>query len=453
MHLLRKILVALPALWLLASLVFLLSRLLPGSFAEERLLQDASGYYATATQANRQQVYRDYVQRTGQHKPLFYVSVSAAPLPDTLLFVFPEERRMQLTSLQMQCRNWALISAYDISISQVQSRLFKEKAASPYLHTLRYSSNLKAILAAADTLQHNYPGTAENVKPLAQQLYNSRKPYHLLLPHLAWHGTDNQYHRWLLDLLSLDFGTSYRTGRAVADLLWEAIGNTFVILLISMLVVMFFALELGMLLAKEKMLWLRRLSFPALFILDSIPTFVLALLLLVLFASPAFLQLFPVYGLGYYSGAGGSIWQQLQHSTPYLVLPVLCLVLASLPYLTNQVYAALQAALQADYTRTARAKGSTEHQVIRYHALRNALLPLITIAAEFLPALIDGALIIETIFAIPGMGRLLVESVLARDYPVLVAIVLVVLVVRFFSYLLAELCYGWADPRLKSKAA
>lgn len=358
-YLLRKLLLAIPAIWLLGTLVFLLSRLLPGSFAEERLLNQEGGFYGKGSQSSREEALRQYQERTGQNLPVFYFGLAS---------------------------------------------------------------------------QNESPGIS-------------------LLPQLSWHGANNQYHRWLKGIFTGDLGTSYRTGLPVLDTIWKSIGNTFWLLLASMLVTLILALELSILMARARLRWLRSLVLPILFFIDSIPMLVLSLLLLVLLANPDFLQLFPVYGMGYFVPGQLGFWQEMGQRLQYMALPHLALVLVNLPYITNQVYSSLQAALQADYTRTARAKGLPERLVIRRHALRNALLPLITIVSDFLPALVSGSILVETIFAIPGIGRLLVESVLARDYPVLVAIVLVVLVVRMVAYTLADIAYTLADPRLKPKLA
>jgi peptide/nickel transport system permease protein len=175
--------------------------------------------------------------------------------------------------------------------------------------------------------------------------------------------------------------------------------------------------------------------------------------LLVLLASPAFLQLFPVYGMGYYSPVSLTWFQAISQWLQFMALPMLCLVLANLPYLTNQFYHALAAVASQDYIRTARAKGLSEGAVIRKHMLRNALLPVITLLSDFLPALVAGAVIIETIFAIPGIGRLLIDSVLARDYPVIVGIVIIIAVFKLLAHLLSDMLYALADPRIRHTAS
>ncbi|ARS34722.1 ABC transporter permease [Pontibacter actiniarum] len=459
-YLLRRLLLALPAFWLLATVVFLLSRMLPGSFGEERILETEAGFYTKGNDSSRQAAYVQYLQKTGQDKPLFYFSLSPSPLPDTLYRVFPEARRQQLQRLTFRGGSWPAVAAFDAAVQQLvqHARQNGQHNLEPHLQVLRYSTDSHKLRLALKALA----GTDTDVTTQALTRATATKfgsveshfsTYGFLLPTPRWNGTDNQYRTWLTGLFYGDFGRSYRTNRPVVEMLWEAIGNTFWLLLCSMLFTLALALELSVQLSKRKMKWLRRMVLPSLFVVDSIPLFVLALLLLVLLANPDFLQLFPVYGMGYFATEPLPLWQRLGQWLQFMALPIISMVLVNLPYLTNQIYTSLQASLNANYTRTAKAKGLPEHLVIRRHALRNALLPVITIVSDFLPALVDGSIIIETIFAIPGIGRLLVESVLARDYPVLTTIVLLVLAVRMLAYALAEAAYAWADPRIKQKLA
>ncbi|GHA57206.1 ABC transporter permease [Pontibacter akesuensis] len=455
LSLIRKLLLILPALWLLGTIVFLLSRLLPGSFGAERFLQKEAGYYSTGTEQSRQAAYAQFQEKSGLDLPLFYFSLSSTSLPDSLQRVFPEARRQQLEKLTFVYSDWTAVAAYDTAVQRLL--LGAPTNTAPYIQTLRYSTDPEKLRVAAQRLTQStdqaLAKAAVGVEQKLQQLEQNGLKHAFLLPHISWHGTDNQYHKWLTILLAGDLGTSYRTGRPVMEMVEEAIGNTLWLLLCSMALTLILAVELSVQMAKGRMQWLRRFTLPSLFLLDSIPLFVLALLLLLLFANPNFLQLFPMYGMGYFTPQTLSLGQQVAQWFQFMALPIICLVLANLPYMANQCYTLLQASMQQDYTRTARAKGLPEQQIIRKHAFRNALIPLITIVSDFLPALVDGAFIIETIFAIPGVGRLLVESVLARDYPVLLAIVLVILFVRMVAYALADIGYVLADPRIKQQVA
>ncbi|MBX0332930.1 ABC transporter permease [Pontibacter sp. HSC-14F20] len=454
----RRLLLAIPTLWFIASAIFLLSKLMPGAFGSTYLAEQEAGYYSKSDVAARDRNYRQFLQTTGQDQPLFYFSVTSAALPDTLHRVFPERDRDFLKKLSWQYGNpdaaarfFRSLKEMEADLSETERLQVKENLYTMYSH--QEPGELQQALAGiAAQLPANSPYQSE-VLANGSTLVVSSPGYTYLFPSVQWHGSENQYHRWLAGLLKGSLGTSLRDGRPVATVLGDAIGNTWWLLLASILLATLLAMELAILMVRRSGRVWRSTLLPSLFLLDSVPLFVLAMLLLVLLANPAFLQLFPVYGMGYYNAYDQSWLQQTSQWLQFMALPLICLVLANLPYLTNQFYQAMAAVAGQDYIRTARAKGLPEHLVIRRHMLRNALLPVITLLSDFLPALVAGAVIIETIFAIPGVGRLLIDAVLARDYPVIVGIVVIVAVFRLLSHLLSDLLYALADPRIRSHAS
>lgn len=298
------------------------------------------------------------------------------------------------------------------------------------------------------------PASAAPARPLPEEdrhlpLFYWGLPSHSGGPVLAWHGSHNQYHRWLSGLLQGDLGYSYRDRQPVTAVLAGALGNTLALLGGSLVLTFLLSTELSLALMRAGRL--RQLVLAGLFALDSIPLFLLALLLLVLLAGTGYLGWFPVFGLGY-AAPEASAWEVFGDRLHHLLLPTGCLVLSGLPYITTQLVRFLQQVAQAPYITTARAKGLPAGRVLRRHMLRNALLPLITLFTGFLPSLISGAVVVEMIFALPGTGRLLADSVLARDYPVVLGLVLLLAAVKAVSHLLADLLYFAADPRTRIKA-
>ena len=261
-----------------------------------------------------------------------------------------------------------------------------------------------------------------------------------------WHGPANQYHHWLRALLHGDLGTSLRSGRPVAEQLGAALRCTLPLTAAALGLVVGAALLLGQQLAAPRRWWHVPVR-AALVGVHSVPLFVVALGLLLLFANPDMLAWFPVYGLATEEDTMG--WARLSNQVAHLVLPVASLVLVALPDLTLQLEAALRQERRMDYATTARAKGLGEAQVIRHHALPNALLPLLTQLTDLLPALVAGAVVVEVVYALPGMGRLLAEAAALRDYPVLIGGVLVTGAARLGALLLADVLYSWADPRIR----
>jgi len=261
-----------------------------------------------------------------------------------------------------------------------------------------------------------------------------------------WHGSHNQYHHWLAGLLRGQLGLSFRDGQPIGPRWWAALGYTLPLTGLATLGAVAGALALGMALASGPQAaltgWRAGLHL-VLTGLQGLPLFALALGLLFAFANPDALNILPAY-TG--SAIADEPWEQ---QALRLVLPTLALILAVLPELTLLLATALSHELGADYATTARAKGLTNKQLLRRHALPNALLPLLTSFAGLLPTLVAGAVVVETIFALPGTGRLLAEAVTMHDYPVVVAGVLLTALARLSALALADALYAWADPRIR----
>lgn len=455
-YLLKRLLLSIPALLLIATAVFFLSRLLPDSDRAESILQEEGGFYNSGSAETRQASYRNYLKRTGLDQPLFYFSVRSAVEADTLHKIYPESERLLLQRLAWHYGNWSAVWDYYISIKNLDKKLtdLEKRQLQPLLENLlketdKPASNATLTNVAGIIADSNAKADLAGVHQKFESLTNSRSAYAYLLPGFHWNGSRNQYHSWLSKTLRGDFGQSFKDGRPVYTIITALVANTFTIILASIIIACFLALKFSVLFSLQQFNWLKKTVLPALFIMDSIPTFVLALLLLVFLANPSFLQIFPVYGLGYYQTQDSRGVSQI----PFMILPIICLTLAILPYLTNQFYRAIEEASQADYVRTARAKGLSEYRIIRKHILRNALLSVITLLSDYLPALVAGAVVIETIFAIPGVGTLLINAVLSRDYPVIIGIVLLVALLKVIAHFMADLFYRLADPRIRYVAS
>ncbi|SHI65382.1 peptide/nickel transport system permease protein [Hymenobacter daecheongensis DSM 21074] len=261
-----------------------------------------------------------------------------------------------------------------------------------------------------------------------------------------WNGRANQYHQWLRRLVHANLGVSFRDGQPVTLLLGQSLRYTLPLTVgaavCSIGLVWLVAPHLG------RPSWRRRFLLGLFFVVDAVPLFVVALLLLLLLANPDALAWFPAYGLGPEDAAAP--WPvRLQALAYHLALPLLTLTLASLPALAVPLDAALRHELRADYVLTARAKGLPDSLVIRHHALRNALLPALTLLTELLPGLVAGSVVVELVYSLPGMGRLLAEAAAAHDYPVLLGGVLLIALVRLLGQLLADWLYTLADPRIR----
>jgi len=264
-----------------------------------------------------------------------------------------------------------------------------------------------------------------------------------------WHGTANQYHRWAVAVLHGSLGRSYRDGQPVTTLLVQAMRYTLPLAAGAAGLALVLALALGLYLARAPASWGPRLAFSLLNGVQITPLFLLALGLLLLLANPDFLNVLPAEGRAPAAASGG---QQLAYWLERAALPLLCLVLAVLPELTLPLAARLRQEASTGYATTALAKGLPLEQMLRYHALPNAVIPLLTTLTDLLPTLVAGTVVVEVLFDLPGLGRLLAEAAAAHDYPLVVAGVLLTATARLLGMLLADILYLLVDPRLRPTA-
>ncbi len=260
-----------------------------------------------------------------------------------------------------------------------------------------------------------------------------------------WHV---QYIKWLGNMAALDFGKSFAAdNRPVLDKIGERIPITILINVLSMILIFSVSIPIGVFSAVKQDSLFDRVSSLIVFIGFAVPTFWLALLLMILFGVK--LDWLPISGfrsLNYtYLTPVGQILDIAKH----LVLPIFVSAFGGLAGMSRYMRSNMLEVIRQDYITTARAKGLDERTVIFKHALRNALLPLITILGLSVPGLIGGSVIFETIFAIPGMGQLFYQSVMMRDYPTIMGILVIGAALTLFGNLLADLLYSWADPRIR----
>ncbi len=255
-----------------------------------------------------------------------------------------------------------------------------------------------------------------------------------------------QYLRWLREVASGNLGYSSRTGAPVAELIGRRIGPTLTLMGTAFALSLALALWLGTITAARPYSLLDYGVTGLAFAGISVPSFFSGMALIYLFS----LQLgwFPTSGLESYA-ADYQGWRAVLDRAQHLVLPVAVLVLTGTAELVRHVRGAVVEALQEDYVRTAHGKGVPNGRVLRRHALRNGLLPVITLVGVALPRLLAGSVVIEVVFAWPGMGRLLVESVFARDVPVAMAINLIAATLVLLGSLLADMAYAVVDPRVR----
>lgn len=271
----------------------------------------------------------------------------------------------------------------------------------------------------------------ENLK----RLYGLDKPLHI------------QYLDWLKRFVKLDFGKSFVDGKKVFDKIKERIPVTLTINLLSLLMIMLIAIPIGVLSATKQYSLFDKLTTVFVFVGFSTPTFWLALILMIIFGVS--LGILPISGIQSIDVSGMGPIDRLTDWIRHLILPVGLSAFGGIAGLSRYSRSSMLEVIRQDYIRTARAKGLKESRVIIHHALRNALMPVVTILGLSVPGLIGGSVIFETIFAIPGMGQLFYSSAMARDYPTIMGILVIGAVLTLIGNLIADVSYALVDPRIR----
>jgi peptide/nickel transport system permease protein len=277
---------------------------------------------------------------------------------------------------------------------------------------------------------------AADVKEARMRLYGLDKPVPI------------QYANWLWRVMKFDFGDSIKHHRPVIDLIKERFPITLTLNIIAFFLVYTISIPLGVFAAVRHKLFFDRASSVILFMLWALPSMWVGQMLIGYFCGPTFLDWFPPAGLSSNNAESLLFLPWLADRLWHLTLPVLCLAYSGFAYLTKQVRAGMLENLRADYVRTARAKGLSNWTVIIRHAFRNSVIPVITIMATILPAMIGGSVIIEQIFSIPGMGLLAFEAVTTRDYNVVMAVATIGGLMNLVGLLFGDIAYAMVDPRI-----
>ena len=282
----------------------------------------------------------------------------------------------------------------------------------------------------------------ENPRAMARdpaRIAELRKYYHLDDPLIV------RYAVWLWSFLKADLGYSSMYKQPVLGIILKRLPNTLLLTITAWLIGLFVAFPIGIYSAVRKYSFFDYFFTVLAFIGISMPTFWFALMAIIVFS--VWLGWYPEMGVQT-SGVSG-FWNVFFDRLKHLALPALVLGLVQVAYWVRYIRTALLEVLDQDYIRTAFSKGADERRVILKHALRNALIPIVTIIALDIPYFFGGALIIETIFSWPGMGRLIYEAVLASDYNLAINCLMFLAVITLLSNLLADILYVIVDPRIR----
>ena len=487
---LKRILTFIPMLIAISLLSFVISINAPGDPVER--LSKAAGSEGSAEQQTgaSKKIKQELRKKLGLDLPIFYLSITDLASSDTLYKVQDKYHKANLEALTHQSGNWKAVSDYYSSLlflqkahQQVNAKEIVDNDTSLSLNLVNESVNqlgfeIGSLLETSDKdivalkfekmnslleeniFLSNLEDKLTNLKQTRENLLTNATRWKTYIPAISWFGSKNQYHLWLLGngkdrkgLLRGDFGISYIDSQPIQDKIWQKVGISFSLSLISIFLAYLISIPIGIYSAYKKDSAADKGMSLVLFVLYSMPSFFVATLLLLQFANPDNLSWFPVSGIQDPTifDPNWSLWMKLKHRMPFLILPIITYTYGSFAFLSRIMRIGMIDVVSQDYIRTARAKGLGEGKVILKHALRNSLLPIITVFAAIFPMAIGGSIIIEVIFSIPGMGVEIFNSILNYDYPMIITVFTLSGFLTMVGYLVADILYAVVDPRISYK--
>jgi peptide/nickel transport system permease protein len=482
---LKRIVYFIPTLLIISLVTFGLSKITPGDPVKLALGNTDKGGESGQAQEKMasEKSYYEKAENLGLNLPTFYTALSSISQPDSLYKIIKKGDRETLTDLISLYGNWDEISKYYQQIKAIEYSLFDIQADSSIFTEMKeIRQNLNMLYLTSDdfdisnhlnNLDKNSASSAKlaqlhssilGLKAQYNKIKSEKTIYKNYIPSIKWYGFKNQYHRWLFGdapwffgepepgqvkgFLRGDFGKSYLDGRPISSKLKDAIPWTLMMNIIVILMGYVISIPLGISSAVHKGSRKERVTTIMLFVLYSLPSFWIATMLITFFTTDEYgMNFFPTFGVGEVD-EDMSFGEVFGIRAYHLFLPVLCLTYGGIAYLSRQMRAGMLATLGQDYIRTARAKGNPEKTVIWKHAFRNSLIPIITIFSAIFPAVIAGSFIIEWIFSIPGMGKLSLEALTARDFPMIFTVMMLAAILTLIGNLVADILYGVVDPRI-----
>jgi peptide/nickel transport system permease protein len=495
-YLAKRILIFIPTLLAISLLAFIISISAPAD-PVEKLSSSADKEGAANQQSNAtKKTKQELRKKLGLDLPVFYFSFGSVSDCDTLYKVADKDHSACLSELSHYYGNWEDVSNYFHQLNEAQfshsnlvlDDIFEQNKgvdgrpayskneindviteSNFEINSMLETANPNVIASkfnSLDTLYSKYSFLSpvknefEKSKLLYDEMLSKQSSWKSYIPKIIWYGSKNQYHFWLFGdgeqrkgVVRGDFGFSYIDSQPINTKIWSKVWISFSFSLLSVIFAYIVSIPLGIYSAYKKDTKFDRITSIVVFVLYSMPGFFIGVLLLYTFANPDTLRWFPVSGIQDPTlyDPSWSMLEKIKHRVPYFILPLITYTYSSFAFLSRIMRVGVIDVFGQDYIRTARAKGLGEGKVVMKHALRNSLLPIITVFANIFPLAIGGSVIIETIFTIPGMGFEIYSSILNSDYPMIVAVFTIIGFLTMVGYLVADILYAVVDPRISYK--
>jgi len=458
-YVIKKVLLIIPTVILVMILAFFLSKLTPGDAAES--LMTIQGVQPQNNNAN--QVYETNYKQLNLDKPDFYLSVQPDFYPENINAIITPSKRKEVKSFLQQKYDFESIVQYqndrDVYVNNLLE-ILKDTSLSTDARTKIETSRKLLFITSINDIDEIIKGVSNvsiiysndsfiSLKISFDQLKSARKTSYF--PNFVWHGSNNQFHLWASGIFMGNWGVSIKDGRNVADKIGPAIKWTMLLLVLNLIFTILIAIPTGVYSGYKKGGFFDGFSNVFWLMLYSMPVFWLASMMIIYFTSDAYgswLDIFPPPG-SWVMAEDMGLMEMVGRFSGQLVLPVICLVANDIAYLSRLTRNNIIFQQMKGFVTMAKAKGLDDRKILTRHVLPNALIPIITIIAGSIPAGLSGSLIIEVIFNIPGMGRLMFDSIYSSDWNVVFGILIIISLFTIIFLLLADVLYGWLNPKIK----
>lgn len=444
----KRILLIVPSLLLVGLFTFYLFHAAPNDPVDDLLATE--GYEEeTISDALYDKQYKRLSADLKLDLPRFYFSVVPSYYPDTLHKIQTKQDRKRAVELLSYHNNWLEVSKF-LDKGHRALELNKSGAgrrtAERLLYQFHPSEFDKIVSANAPPYQEEMNELRTSALAVGVEHKSS-----IAIPKLIWFGAENQFHFWITNFFSGKLGRSILDGRPVWSKITKALSWTMYMVILGLTISLLITIPLGVWGAYSPDSKLERFISNFFYFIYAMPLFWLGTIMVVFFTTNqygAWTNIFPSVGIDPFRG-GGSTFSNILHNSKQLILPIFCIVIHSTAYFSRLIRTSIVAESQQQYKLTAQLKGLSKRSSYWKHLFPNSLLPLLTIIVGVIPASLAGSLVLEVIFNIPGIGRLMYDSIFGNDWYVIFSIVMLVGLVTIVCYLIGDVLYSYINPKIR----
>lgn len=463
-YVLIRSLMAIPTVIVVSIIAFFLSRATPEDNVQRHLMLEGITMEDNKISVdNYNYAYDLKAKELGADLPHFYCSIVPYHYPyEELINAIPYRDRVRYEALIRQHISIADTRQYLTSVDELRSYYVdhrdsltrdEQRDMRQTINSLEYTDDLADIRERMLSVAYEYQDSPW-IDPITEVLVSIPKDpaqiqWHI--PKLVWHGTDNQYHHWVRSIVQGDFGTSILDAQPINTKIWSALQWTLLLVTIGLILAIVVSIPLALLSVYKANTWVDHLITWVSLSLYAVPVFWLATLMIVYLTTDTYSSWLDIFASpsSFYVDDNMGILAILQKYVDRLLLPIICIMIKDVAYIVRIMKADIHKEANESYALTLRAKGLSHWTTLWKHVLPNALVSLITIVANNVPISIAGTLIIEIIFNIPGMGRLMYASIFNADWNVVFVILILVSVLTAVCYLIGDLVYAKLNPRIQ----